>query len=75
MNSNIRKMMNRRYNLLVKAQASHNADDWNHHRRLRNQVGKEMKIAEANYWSTKMQNENSGSKEVWKLVKHMESPR
>ena len=43
--------MNKRYKLLVKAQASHNADDWNNSRRLRNQVSKEMKIAEANYWS------------------------
>ena len=51
MNSKIRKIMNKRYKLLVKAQASHNADDWNNSRRLRNQVSKEMKIAEANYWS------------------------
>ena len=43
--------MNKRYELLVKAQASHNADDWNNCRRLRNQVCKEMNIAEANYWS------------------------
>ena len=51
MNSKIRKIMNKRYELLVKAQASHNADDWNNCRRLRNQVRKEMNIAEANYWS------------------------
>ena len=51
MNSKIRKIMNKRYELLVKAQASHNADDWDKLRRLRNQVRKEMNIAEANYWS------------------------
>lgn len=51
MNSKIRKIMNKRYKLLVKAQASHNADDWDNLRRLRNQVRKEMNIAEANYWS------------------------
>lgn len=51
MNSIIRKIMNKRYKMLVRAQASHNADDWDNLRRLRNQVRKEMKIAEANYWS------------------------
>ena len=51
MNSKIRKIMNKRYELLVKAQASHNADDWNNCGRLRNQVCKERNIAEANYWS------------------------
>ena len=71
MNSDIRKLMNKRYKLLVKAQASNNPDDWNSYRKLRNQVSKEMKIAEANYWSTKMQNKSSGSKEFWNLVKRM----
>lgn len=30
-----------------------------------------MKIAEAKYWSTKMQNKSSGSKDFWNLVKSM----
>ena len=45
------KIMNKRYKLLFKAQASHNADDWNNCKEGNEQVRKEKNIAEANYWS------------------------
>ena len=45
MNSKIRKMMNKRYRALIKAQISRVPAYWSVYRRLRNDVIKELRMA------------------------------
>jgi len=71
MNSKIRKLMNKRYKALIKAQISRDPADWSVYRRLRNDVTKELRMAEANYWSSKLNDTRSGSKEFWNVVKQL----
>ena len=68
MNSKIRKIMNKRYRALIKAQISRVPAYWSVYRRLRNDVIKELRMAEANYWSSKLTGTRSGSKEFWNVV-------
>ena len=49
MNSKIRKLMNRRYKALIKAQIFRDPAVWSVYGRLRNDVTKELRMAEANY--------------------------
>ena len=60
--------MNKRYKALIKAQNSRDPADWSVHRRLRNDVTKELRMAEANYWCSKLNDTRSGSKEFWNVV-------
>ena len=60
--------MNKRYKALIKAQNSRDPADWSVHGRLRNDVTKELRMAEANYWSSKLNDTRSGSKEFWNVV-------
>ena len=69
MNSEIRKLINKRYKTSIKAQISRDPADWSVYERLRN-VTKELRMAEANYWSaSKLNDSRSGSKEFWNVVK------
>ena len=68
MNSKIRKIMNKRYRALIKAQISRVPAYWSVYRRLRNDVIKELRMAEANYWSSKLNGTRSSSKEFWNVV-------
>lgn len=61
-------MVNKRYKALIKAQNSRDPADWSVHGRLRNDVTKELRMAEANYWSSKLNDTRSGSKEFWNVV-------
>ena len=71
MNSEIRKLMNERYKASIKAQISRDPADWSVYERLRN-VTKELRMAEANYWSaSKLNDSRSGSKEFWNVVKQL----
>ena len=54
--------MNKRYKASIKAQISRDPADWSDCERLRN-VTKELRMAEANYWSSKLSDSRSGSKE------------
>ena len=63
MNSKIRKLMNKRCKALIMTQISRDPADWSVYRSLRNNVTKELRMAEANYWSSKLNDTRSGSKE------------
>ena len=68
-NSESRKLINKRYKASIKAQISRDPADWSVYERLRN-VTKELRMAEANYWSaSKLNDSRSGSKEFWNVVK------
>lgn len=67
MNSHIRKTTNKRYRTLKRAKESGSKDLWDEYKKLRNEVTKLLRDAEANYWSQEFQNTES-SKDFWKLV-------
>jgi len=67
MNSHIRKTLNKRYRTLKCAKESGSKDLWDEYKKLRNEVTKLLRDAEANYWSQEFQNTES-SKDFWKLV-------
>ena len=60
--------MNKRYIALIKAKISRDPAYWSVYRRLRNDVIKELRMAEANYWSSKLNGTKSDSKEFWNVV-------
>ena len=49
MNSNIRKIMNKRYKVLKRAKQTRSAEHWAEYKKLRNQVTKLLRESEANY--------------------------
>ena len=63
--------MNKRYKALFKVQISRDPVDWSVYIRLRNDVKKELRMAEANYWSSKLNGTRSGSKGFWNVVKRL----
>ena len=73
MNSKIKKLMNKRYKALIKAQISRDPAYWSVYRRLRNDVTKELRMAVANYWSSKLNGTRSGSKEFWNVALRLTS--
>ena len=68
-NSSIRKLMNKRYKQLRKAQTSNLPDDWKEYRKLRNEVNKKLKNAESKYYLEMLESKRNGSKEFWNLIK------
>ena len=62
MNSKIRKLM-KRCKALIKAQIFRDPAGWSVYERLRNDVTEELRMAEANYWSSKLNDTRSDSKE------------
>ena len=65
--------MNKRYIALIKAKISRDPAYWSVYRRLRNDVIKELRMAEANFWSSKLNGTRSGSKEFWNVVMRLTS--
>ena len=53
----------KRCKALIKAQISRDPADWSVYERLRNDVTEELRMAEANYWSSKLNDTRSDSKE------------
>ena len=50
MNSHIRKTMNKRYNILKRAKETGSKELWEEYKKLRNEVTKLLREAEAKYW-------------------------
>ena len=67
MNSHIRKTMNKRYNILKQAKETGSKEQWEEYKKLRNEVTKLLREAEAHYWRQEFKNTES-SKDFWKLV-------
>ena len=67
MNSHIRNTMHKRYNILKRAKETGSKELWDEHKKLRNEVTKLLREAEANYWRQEFNNTES-SKDFWKLV-------
>ena len=63
-NTTIRKMMNKRYRLLLRAQRTKCDDHWEEYRKARNETTKMCRITELNYWKGRLENA-SNSKEFW----------
>ena len=69
MNSKIRKLMNQRYALLIKANLTRGSKDRAECKRLWNRVSKELKSSEANYWKQKLAEVDKGSSDFWRRSK------
>ena len=59
--------MNKRYKILKRAKESGSKVLWDEYKKLRNEVTKLLRDAEANYWRQEFQNTEC-SKDFWKLV-------
>ena len=59
--------MNKRYNILKRAKETGSKELWEEYKKLRNEVTKLLREAEANYWRQEFKNTES-SKDFWKLV-------
>ena len=68
MTSSLRKELNKRYNVLLKAQKSpKGSHQWAAYKKQRNYCTKLLRSAELQYWNNKFTSFNS-SKEFWKLI-------
>ena len=59
--------MNKHYNILKRAKETGSKELWDKYKKLRNEVTKLLREAEANYWRQEFNNTES-SKDFWKLV-------
>lgn len=72
MNSSIRKELNKRYNLLIKAQRTPKGSEaCLDYKKVRNHCTKLLRSAESKYWLTKFNDANS-SKDFWRTVRSFE---
>ena len=75
MNSSIRKELNKRYKLLLKAQQTPKGSQaWIDYKKARNHCNKLLRSAESNYWLSKF-NETTSAKDFWKTVRSFEGKR
>ena len=75
MNSSIRKELNKRYKLLLKAQQTPKGSQaWINYKKARNHCNKLLRSAESNYWLSKF-NETTSAKDFWKTVRSFEGKR
>ena len=75
MNSSIRKELNKRYKLLLKAQQTPKGSQaWIDYKQARNHCNKLLRSAESNYWLSKF-NETTSAKDFWKTVRSFEGKR
>ena len=75
MNSSIRKELNKRYKLLLKAQQTPKGSQaWIDYKKARNHCTKLLRSAESNYWISKF-NETTSAKDIWKTVRSFEGKR
>ena len=63
MNSEIRKLMNKRYKQLLKAQKTKQPNDRRKFKELRNNVNKALRKAGAEYWNKTLNKAEKGSSE------------
>ena len=64
-NSHILKTMNKCYNILKQAKETRSKELWDEYKKLRNEVTRLLREAEANYWT---KHNTESSKDFWKLV-------
>ena len=75
LNSSIRKELNKRYKLLLKAQQTPKGSQaWKDYKKARNHCAKLLRSAESNYWLSKF-NETTCAKYFWKTVRSFEGKR
>lgn len=68
MDVGIRKVTNKRYKQLRKAQKSGNPDDWKRYKESSNSIKKALKRAEAHHWKKTLNEAKGGQKDFWKIV-------
>ena len=71
MNGGIRKLMNQRYQQLLKAQRTGSSEDRLKYKELRNKVIKALRSAEAEYWTNMLSTTSKGSKDFWKIMNQL----
>ena len=72
MNSSIRKELNKRYKLLLKAQKTPKGSQaWNDYKKSRNYCTKLLRSAESKFWISKF-SESTSCKDFWKNVRQFE---
>ena len=72
MNSSIRKELNKRYKLLLKAQQTPKGSQaWTDYKKARNHCTNLLRSAESNYWLSKF-DETTSAKDFWKTVRSFE---
>eukprot|EP00112_Aurelia_sp_Birch-Aquarium-sp1_P014347 Seg309.5 transcript_id=Seg309.5/GoldUCD/mRNA.D3Y31 product="RNA-directed DNA polymerase from mobile element jockey" protein_id=Seg309.5/GoldUCD/D3Y31 len=69
--TDIRKEINKRYNLLNKAQSSKLPSDWQAYKKARNHVTSLLRMAEMKYWEKELEEAYGNSKNFWSVVKKM----
>ena len=67
-NGEIRKLMNKQYKQLRKAQTTNSAVDWKLYKDLRNEVHRKLKKAESMYYLETLENIRNGSTNFWNLI-------
>ena len=67
-NREIRKLMNKQYKQLRKAQTTNSAVDWKLYKDLRNEVHRKLKKAESMYYLETLENIRNGSTDFWNLI-------
>lgn len=67
MDVGIRKITNKRYKQLRKAQKSGNSDDWKRYKESSNSVNKALKRAEAEYWKKTLSEAKGGPEDFGRL--------
>ena len=73
--SSLRKELNKRYNLLLKAQKTpRGSPEWLAYKKQRNYCTKSLRSAETSYWNSKLTNAKS-SREFWSLVRSLQGKR
>ncbi|PFX12631.1 Neural cell adhesion molecule L1 [Stylophora pistillata] len=75
MNSSVRKELNKRYKLLLKAQKTPmGSQAWIDYKKARNECTKLLRLAESNHWLSKF-NETTSPRDFWKTVRSFEGKR
>ena len=70
----IRKLINKKFRALKKYKTSKDRNDWELYKRLRNQVVRELRRAEAQHWITAFQKADC-PKSFWGLVKKIQNKK
>ena len=67
-NGEKRKLMNKQYKQLRKAQTTNSPVDWKLYKDLRNEVHRKLKKAESMYYLEALENIRNGSTDFWNLI-------
>ena len=68
MNGSIRKLMNQRYQQLLKAQKTGSSEDRLKYKERRNRLNKAHESAEAEYWTNMLSTTSKGSRGFWMIM-------